>query len=106
VQALLAAGVEVVAHDPQAEANFRREIGEQRGLAFADSAYEALDGADALVLMTEWAEYRRPSWAKVATLMRNRAIFDLRNQYSAAQVLRAGFHYECIGRPDSQSPRR
>lgn len=94
-------GAEVVAHDPEAESAFKRSIGSPKGLTYADSAYEALKGSDALVLMTEWSEYRRPNWEKVAQLMREKNVFDFRNQYDAEKMIEAGFHYECVGRPDS-----
>jgi len=101
VKELLAAGAEVVAHDPEARTTFARSVGEQPKLKYADDAYAALEGADALVLVTEWSEYRRPNWEKAQRLMRSRAVFDLRNQYSFATLAKLGFHYECVGRPDS-----
>lgn len=98
IEALLAAQLTVIAHDPEAEANFRLEFGERAGLTYAKSAYEALRGADALVLVTEWSEYKRPNWEKVAGLMRSRYVFDFRNQYQADSLRALGFHYECVGR--------
>jgi UDPglucose 6-dehydrogenase len=68
-------------------------------MSYAKSAYEAVQGADALVLLTEWSEYRRPNFDKIKSLMRGRAIFDLRNQYGRDVVEKAGFFYECVGRP-------
>lgn len=96
---LLDHGATVVAHDPEGEPNFSKEFGSHERMSYAKSAYEALRGADALVLLTEWSEYRRPNFDKIKSLMRGRAIFDLRNQYSRDVVEKAGFFYECIGRP-------
>lgn len=92
-------GAEVVAHDPEGTPNFKHEMGEIAKVSYAASAYDALKGADALVLVTEWSEYKRPNWDKVKTLMRGRAVFDLRNQYSGSALRAAGFTYECVGRP-------
>ncbi len=103
IQRLLDAGAFVVGHDPQGQSNFEREFGEHERLTYAESAYDALRGADALALVTEWSEYKRPNWDKVAQLMANRAVFDLRNQYESYDLISRGFHYECVGRPDSRS---
>ena len=99
IETLVAGGATVVCHDPEASANFQRELGDLEGVSYTATAYEALTGADALILVTEWSEYKRPNWEKAATVMRNLAVFDLRNQYDYKTVSRYGFHYECIGRP-------
>ena len=75
-------------------------------MKFVEESYDALEGADALVLVTEWPEYKRPSWARVRGLLRSPVVFDLRNQYSFKVLVDAGFHYECIGRPDSRTAAR
>jgi UDPglucose 6-dehydrogenase len=103
IQRLLDAGAFVVGHDPQGQSNFEKEFGEHERLTFSESAYDALRGADALALVTEWSEYKRPNWDKVGQLMANRAVFDLRNQYESYDLISRGFHYECVGRPDSRS---
>jgi len=103
IQRLLDAGAFVVGHDPQGQSNFAKEFGEHERLTYAESAYDALRGADALVLVTEWSEYKRPNWDKVGQMMANRALFDLRNQYESYDLISRGFHYECVGRPDSRS---
>ncbi|NRA47259.1 MAG: hypothetical protein HRU09_20095, partial [Oligoflexales bacterium] len=59
------------------------------------------NGADALVLMTEWGEYRWPNWDKVSGLLKNKVVFDFRNQYEASMLQKLGYHYQCIGRVDS-----
>lgn len=101
VRHLLDHGAKVVLHDPQAMERFREELGHHERLLYAEKAYQALEGADALVLVTEWSEYRWPNWDKVAQLMRQKVVFDLRNQYEAQTLINLGFHYQCIGRPDS-----
>ncbi len=95
---LIEAGATVVGHDPEGEANFRIEFGDKKAMSYAKTAYDAIKGADALCLVTEWSEYRRPNWEKVKTTMRGRAIFDFRNQYSPAEVRGFGFDYVSVGR--------
>lgn len=98
---LLKAGAKVIAHDPKGSENFSREIGSQAGLSYVSSAYDALRDSDALVLVTEWPEYKRPNFEKISTLMRSKNIFDLRNQWSFKQLSALGFFYQSVGRPDS-----
>ncbi len=96
-------GAEVVAHDPVGAPNFKKAIGNGTKINYAKSAYEALHGADAVVLITEWSEYKRPNWEKAGTLMRQKVVFDFRNQYDGVALVEAGFHYQCVGRPDSMT---
>lgn len=103
IDAVLAAGGQVVAHDPQGAENFSKEIGSKSGLSYVDDAYDAVKNADALVLITEWPEYKRPNFEKIHSLMRSKSVFDLRNQWSFKTLRAQGFHYQCIGRPDSNS---
>lgn len=92
---LVQAGASVVAYDPVAMDEFRRHHG---GLvAYAADKYEALTGADALVLLTEWKEFRIPSWATVKKLMRTPVVFDGRNIYDRAELESEGFSYFNIG---------
>lgn len=104
VQNLLRNGYQITAYDPRAIENFAKYIGDQPNLSFINEAYGCLDNADALVLITEWPEFKRPNWSKVKRLMGDRkAVFDFRNQYSHQALSgQYGFHYECIGRPDSK----
>ena len=101
IRALLAGGAEVVAHDPEGSANFAKEIGDHVGLSYVDDYLEAVKGASAVVLMTEWIEYRAPNWDKISGLMAKKVIFDFRNQYSKAELEGKQFAYQCIGRPES-----
>lgn len=72
-----------------------------QNLSYAQTAYEAVNQADALVLVTEWPEYKRPNFDKISQAMKSKFIFDLRNQWNFKGLVKSGFHYECIGRPDS-----
>ena len=101
IEKLLKAGASVVAHDPQGVSNFKRDFGERENLTYSDSAYGALSGVDGMVLVTEWSEYKRPNWKKVAKMMNKKVVFDLRNQFEAADLISLGYHYEAVGRPDS-----
>jgi UDPglucose 6-dehydrogenase len=102
INMMLEAGAQVIGHDPQGQPNFSKEIGSKAGLTYVDHAYDAVKNADALVLVTEWPEYKRPNFEKIGTLMRGKALFDLRNQWSFKNLKALGYHYECIGRPDEQ----
>ncbi len=107
VRRLLDAGALVLAHDPEGAENFAKEFGDHPHLSYAEQAYDVLRGAEALVLITEWSEYKRPNWDKVGSLMAGKAVFDLRNQYEPWELMDKGFYYRCVGRPDSsaQTPR-
>jgi UDPglucose 6-dehydrogenase len=96
IEALLAGGARVRAYDPKAEEQARRIFGER--ILLCARAYEAVTGADALVVVTEWSEFREPDFAKVRELMRQPAIFDGRNIYDPRVLREMGFHYEGIGR--------
>lgn len=96
-RALLAAGAEVVAYDPMGPAA-RRAATLVPGLEVATSALEALDGADAAALLTEWQEFKTLDWSDAATVMRQAIIVDGRNSLPIAQLLAAGFTYSSFGR--------
>ncbi|MGJ7502064.1 UDP-glucose dehydrogenase family protein [Variovorax sp. ZT5P49] len=98
LERLWAAGARVQVYDPAAMPNARGLIGEREDVRWCATAQEALQGADALALVTEWAEFRRPDFASVAKALRTPAIFDGRNVYDAAQVESAGIAYYGIGR--------
>jgi UDPglucose 6-dehydrogenase len=95
IKALLAGGARVRAYDPKAGPAVRAVMGE--AVALCARSYDAVEGADALVLCTEWNEFREPDWARVKALMNRPAVFDGRNIYRAAQLRQLGFHYEGIG---------
>jgi UDPglucose 6-dehydrogenase len=96
VETLLAGGAEVVATDPVAIPAARKLLGER--VRFVDSNYACADGADALALVTEWREYRRPNFERLAAVMRGQAVFDGRNIWEPADVSKAGLVYHGIGR--------
>lgn len=98
IETLVQAGAVVQAHDPEGTPNFQLEFGDHPKVNYTESAYQALEGADALVLVTEWSEYKRPNWGKVASLMRNKVVFDFRNQYSGEMLKSHGFAYYSVGR--------
>ena len=95
---LLARGAQVQAYDPIAMTEARRVLGAASGLRFADGAMNALDGADALVIVTEWKEFRSPDFARIGSQLKQPVIFDGRNMFSPANVAAAGIEYHAIGR--------
>jgi UDPglucose 6-dehydrogenase len=94
---LVAAGAEVVAYDPEGVAYARQML--PAATRYAASALEAAEGADALVLLTEWNEFRALSPEKLAAAMAGRVVLDLRNVWEPAAMRAAGFDYRSIGRP-------
>jgi len=96
IQGLLEAGATVQAYDPKATAYARRLLGER--VVYCTRSYDAVKGADALVLVTEWNEFREPDFERIKSLMRHAAIFDGRNIYNPDLLKQLGFHYEGIGR--------
>jgi UDPglucose 6-dehydrogenase len=96
IEALLEAGANVCAYDPEAMNNVKRQIGDV--IQYADNQYDCLDGADALVIATEWNEFRTPNFLKIVTSLKNKVIFDGRNLFETQAVQELGFHYESIGR--------
>jgi UDPglucose 6-dehydrogenase len=93
---LLSAGARVKAHDPQAMSNVGAVYGDRIGLA--DTMYGAAEGTDALVLVTEWHEYRGPDFNRLKRLMREPTLFDGRNIWDPEELRDLGFHYMGIGR--------
>jgi UDPglucose 6-dehydrogenase len=96
IEGLLAGGAAVRAYDPKAEEQARLVFGDR--VTLCGRAYEAVTGADALVVVTEWNEFREPDFPKIRALMRHPAIFDGRNIYNPGVLRGLGFHYEGIGR--------
>jgi UDPglucose 6-dehydrogenase len=99
MEKLIAAGASVSAFDPVAIDNARSSSGSVAAkVRWADNAYAALEGADALVICTEWREFRSPDFRRISSLMRARVVFDGRNLYSAAELGDNGFEYYGVGR--------
>jgi len=98
VAALAARGARVVAYDPVAMPEAKRVFGDLPHLAYATSPMAALAGADALVVVTEWKEFRSPDFDAIRAQLKERVVFDGRNLYEPAQVRSAGLEYFSIGR--------
>jgi UDPglucose 6-dehydrogenase len=97
IDALLGAGAEVVAHDPVAMPHAKKLLGDS--VTFAASNYEALEGADALAVVTDWNEYRHPDFERVRKALAKPIIVDGRNLYPPEKMSAMGFSYHSIGRP-------
>ena len=95
---LLARGASVSAYDPVAMTEARRVLPKSSTLAFANGAMDALEGADALVIVTEWKEFRSPDFARIRAALRQPVVFDGRNLFAPAAVRSAGIEYHAIGR--------
>jgi len=98
MEALWAAGVSVRAYDPEAREETRRIYGERTDLTLCDGAYQALEGADVLAIVTEWKAFRSPDFARIRSVLTSPAIFDGRNLYDPAAVEEAGLAYYGVGR--------
>ena len=99
VRELARRGARVRAYDPVATAEARRVLGDLPGLEFSARAMDALQGADALIIVTEWKEFRSPDLERMKALMRHAVIFDGRNILNPREARDAGFEYSGIGRP-------
>jgi len=97
IDKLIANKARVTAFDPEAMPNVKKVLGDK--ITFAASAYDALNGADALVLATEWNAFRMPDWERVKKAMKTPVVFDGRNIYKPTQLRELGFTYYGIGRP-------
>ena len=96
IDALLAAGATVSAFDPEAMPNVKVLLGDK--IKFVENQYDALEGADALIIATEWNEFRTPDFLKMVKSLKQKAIFDGRNLFDVNSVNELGFHYESVGR--------
>ena len=96
IDELLAAGASVNAYDPEAMKNVKPALAKKINLA--EHQYDALVGADALVIATEWSEFRTPDFTKISSLLKNKVIFDGRNLFDLAKMEELGFHYVSVGR--------
>ncbi len=102
VRQLIQKGAQVVAYDPEAMDEARDfYFKDLKGIRYAEDKYEALEDADALVLVTEWKTFRSPDFARIKSLMKQPVIFDGRNQYDAVELHKKGFAYFQIGVPGS-----
>ena len=97
INKILEAGGTVHAYDPVASEEAKRILGDS--ITYCSNQYDALNDADALLIVTEWREFRIPNFEIMAKLMKQKVLFDGRNIYEKEDVLTQGFYYECIGRP-------
>jgi len=98
MEALWAAGAKVRAYDPEAMKECRRIYGERDDLTLCEEPYQALEGADALAVVTEWNVFRSPDFAKMKSLLKEPTVFDGRNLYDPDRMRELGFEYYAIGR--------
>ncbi len=96
IKILLNLGAKVKAYDPEAMENVKSVLGDK--IEYSKNEYEAIDGADALLIMTEWPVFRTPDFDKIKKLLKNNYIFDGRNLYSPENMRKRGFYYVSIGR--------
>lgn len=96
IDALVDAGATVTAFDPEAMRNVKELIGDK--ISYTESQYDALKEADALIIATEWSEFRTPEFEKIISLLKNKVIFDGRNLFDLSQMNELGFHYVSVGR--------
>jgi len=101
IEALWGAGAKVRAYDPVAIEETKRIYGERPDLVFVDTSMEALDGADALAIATEWQEFRSPDFERIRQVLKSPVVFDGRNLYDPGIVKAFGLTYYGIGRGDS-----
>jgi UDPglucose 6-dehydrogenase len=104
IDGLLDGGARVQAHDPEAMQTARSVWGDR--VHFAEEPYDAVDGADALCVVTEWLEYRTPDFDRIKSLLRQPVIVDGRNIYEPHRMARLGFRYVGIGRGEAVQPSR
>ena len=96
IEELLKAGAIVTAFDPEAMKNVRDVVGDK--ISFTENQYDALNNCDALIIATEWSEFRTPDFEKMTQRMKGKVIFDGRNVFDLSQMKDLGFYYESIGR--------
>ncbi|MFY7900255.1 MAG: UDP binding domain-containing protein, partial [Chitinophagaceae bacterium] len=97
IDALTAAGATVTAFDPEAMPNVKDVIGDK--ITYVETQYDALVNANALIIATEWAEFRTPDFEMMETRLKAKVIFDGRNLFDSKQIREQGYYYESIGRP-------
>ena len=100
INELFQKGAKIQAYDPEAMKESQRIFGDNQNIKYFDDQYDALKEANALVLITEWRQFRKPDFERVHSLLKEEIIFDGRNQYEPNQMKESGFTYYCIGRPD------
>jgi UDPglucose 6-dehydrogenase len=102
IEDLLAAGATVCAHDPAAIKEAKHKLGDR--VTYSETNYDAISGADALVVVTDWNEYRHPDFTRVKAMLRRPVIIDGRNLYDPEKMKEQGFTYISIGRRPVEHP--
>ncbi len=103
ISALLDSGASVCAFDPEAVNNVKQIFGDR--INFAETQYDCIENADALIVATEWNEFRTPDFDKILSLLKDPVIFDGRNVFDVQVMEKKGFHYESIGRSSVNQPK-
>jgi UDPglucose 6-dehydrogenase len=98
IQELTRRGARVRAYDPVATHEAKKVLAANAQVEFVADMYDAVDGADGLLLVTEWKAFRAPDFERIRSLLKSPLILDGRNQYNAADLKELGFDYEGIGR--------
>jgi len=96
IEKLLDEGAAIKVHDPEAMDNVQKMMGEK--IKYYPTPYEAAEGADAILIATEWPEFRSPDFEKLSSILKNKVIFDGRNLYDVNSMKQLGFTYISIGR--------
>jgi UDPglucose 6-dehydrogenase len=96
INALIKAGPTVTAFDPEAMANVQAQIGDT--VRYAKDQYSTLERADALIIATEWSEFRAPEFEQLDAKLKHKVIFDGRNVFDTNKIRSLGYHYESLGR--------
>lgn len=96
IDALTEAGATVTAYDPEAMSNVKEQIGDK--IQYATNQYDALKNAEALIIATEWSEFRTPDFDLMSNSIKNKILFDGRNLFDVSKMKELGYHYESIGR--------
>jgi UDPglucose 6-dehydrogenase len=99
IEALTAMGASITAYDPEAMPNVKAQIGDK--IKYAENQYQALTGAEALIIATEWSEFRTPDFERMDKEIKHKIIFDGRNLFDVYKMRELGYHYESIGRAES-----
>jgi len=97
IKELIAEGATVAVYDLEAMDNVKQTFGDT--IIFADNQYATLKDADALIIATEWSEFRTPDFSRIEKDLNAKVIFDGRNVFDVQQMRELGYHYESIGRP-------
>jgi len=98
IKALIDEGANVRVYDPEATENVKKYFNESKGITYFDDAYKTIENTDALIILTEWAEFMSPDFSKIKNSLTEPVIFDGRNLYDIGAMRNKGFHYESIGR--------